>query len=165
MVRDSTNYLASVGSLAFVLVRSRTGTRSTEKVVNRLIRGAVQTGFFATLFALGDTLSFLFANNTALHGFFVYPIGRIYTNTLLDSLNSRKKLRRELSIGLTQELRIDTEGRSRNKMYNLSILDTMYYNEERRSREVVFARPTPPEIGDTDLDLLQQGASSSITKN
>ncbi|KAF9011000.1 hypothetical protein BDZ89DRAFT_500480 [Hymenopellis radicata] len=82
--------------LTFVLVRSKTGIRSTEKVLNRLIRGAIQTGFFATLFGLGHMLSFLCANDTSLHGFFVYPIGRIYTNTLLDSLNSRKKLRREL---------------------------------------------------------------------
>jgi len=79
--------------LSFVLARSRTGFRKTDTVVNRLIRGAIQTGLFAALFALADLFSFVLHKNTNLYAMFAYPIGRIYTNTLLDTLNSRIELK------------------------------------------------------------------------
>ncbi|KAF7360546.1 hypothetical protein MVEN_00785700 [Mycena venus] len=75
--------------LIFVLARSKTGFRRTDTIINRLIRGAVQTGLFASMFALGDLFSFVFASNTTFYAMFAYPIGRIYTNTLLDTLNAR----------------------------------------------------------------------------
>jgi len=79
--------------LSFVLMRSRTGFRKTDTVINRLIRGAIQTGLFASLFALADLFSFVLHKNTNLYAMFAYPIGRIYTNTLLDTLNSRIELK------------------------------------------------------------------------
>ncbi|KAH9486258.1 hypothetical protein JR316_0000322 [Psilocybe cubensis] len=79
--------------LTYVLARSRTGFRKTDTVVNRLIRGAIQTGLFASLFALADLFSFVLHRNTNLYAMFAYPIGRIYTNTLLDTLNSRAELK------------------------------------------------------------------------
>ncbi|KAF8910160.1 hypothetical protein CPB84DRAFT_1842802 [Gymnopilus junonius] len=79
--------------LSFVLFRSRTGFRKTDTVINRLIRGAIQTGLFASLFALADLCNFVLHKNTNLYAMFAYPIGRIYTNTLLDTLNSRIQLK------------------------------------------------------------------------
>jgi len=79
--------------LSFVLSRSRTGFRKTDTIINRLIRGAIQTGLFASIFALSDLFSFVFHRNTNLYAMFAYPIGRIYTNTLLDTLNSRIELK------------------------------------------------------------------------
>ncbi|KAF7344436.1 hypothetical protein MSAN_01924800 [Mycena sanguinolenta] len=75
--------------LSFVLSRSKTGFRRTDTIINRLIRGAIQTGLFAFVFALSDLISFRFAPNTTFYGLFAFPIGRIYTNTLLDTLNAR----------------------------------------------------------------------------
>lgn len=66
--------------LSFVLSRSRTGFRKTDTIINRLIRGAVQTGLFASIFALADLFTFLLHSNTNLYAMFAYPIGRIYTN-------------------------------------------------------------------------------------
>lgn len=68
------------GTLTFVLIRSRTGFTKTDTVVNRLIRGAVQTGLFAGIFSLGDLITFLRWPNTNFYGMFAIPIGRIYTN-------------------------------------------------------------------------------------
>jgi hypothetical protein len=79
--------------LSFALARSRTGFRKTDTIINRLIRGAIQTGFFVSLFALADLFSFVLHRNTNFYAFFAYPIGRIYTNTLLDTLNSRNELK------------------------------------------------------------------------
>ncbi|KAJ7314983.1 hypothetical protein DFH08DRAFT_894350 [Mycena albidolilacea] len=75
--------------LIFVLVHSKTGFRHTDTIINRLIRGAIQTGLFVSMFALGDMFSFIFAPHTSFYMMFAYPIGRIYTNTLLDTLNAR----------------------------------------------------------------------------
>jgi hypothetical protein len=80
-------------TLSFVLARSRTGFRKTDTIINRIIRGAVQTGLFASLFALADMFSFLLHRDTNLYAMFAFPLGRIYTNTLLDTLNARTALK------------------------------------------------------------------------
>ncbi|KAJ7485634.1 hypothetical protein FB451DRAFT_1432137 [Mycena latifolia] len=80
-------------SLITVLARWRTGFRRTDTIINRLIRGAVETGTFASAFALADLFSFVFYRKTNLYVMFAFPIGRIYTNTLLHTLNARAGLR------------------------------------------------------------------------
>jgi hypothetical protein len=66
--------------LSYILSRSRTGFRKTDTIINRLIRGAIQTGLFASLFALADLFSFVLLPGTNFYAMFAYPIGRIYTN-------------------------------------------------------------------------------------
>ncbi|KAK7039625.1 hypothetical protein R3P38DRAFT_2900801 [Favolaschia claudopus] len=80
------------GTLIFVLARSRTGFRHTDTIINQLIRGAIQTGLFVSMFALGDLLCFIFASDTTFYAMFAYPIGRINTLTLVDTLNTRMKI-------------------------------------------------------------------------
>lgn len=84
-------------SLTVILARSRTGFRKTDTVLNRLIRGSIQTGLFAGIFSIGDLVCFLTVPETNLYGMFAIPIGRIYTNTLLDTLLARDELRDQLS--------------------------------------------------------------------
>ncbi|KAH8830154.1 hypothetical protein DL96DRAFT_1591761 [Flagelloscypha sp. PMI_526] len=79
--------------LTFTFSQSRTGFSKTDTILNRLIRGAIQTGLFSSIFALADLFCFLFAGTTNLYAMFAFPIGRIYTNTLLDTLISRQKLK------------------------------------------------------------------------
>ncbi|KAF5313269.1 hypothetical protein D9619_002579 [Psilocybe cf. subviscida] len=79
--------------LIYAFARSKTGFRKTDSVINRLIRGSIQTGLFVSIFALGDLFTFTLHGNTNLYAMFAYPIGRIYTNTLLDTLNSRIALK------------------------------------------------------------------------
>ncbi|KAJ6459743.1 hypothetical protein C8R47DRAFT_1243442, partial [Mycena vitilis] len=81
--------LLITGILIYVLSRSKTGFRRTDTIINRLIRGAIQTGLFASMFALADLFSFIFAPNTSFYAMFAFPIGRIYTTTLLNTLNAR----------------------------------------------------------------------------
>jgi uncharacterized membrane protein len=79
--------------LTYAFIRSKTGFRKTDTVINRLIRGSIQTGLFVSIFALSDLFTFVLHGNTNLYAMFAYPIGRIYTNTLLDTLNSRIALK------------------------------------------------------------------------
>lgn len=54
-------------------------------MINRLIRGAIQTGFLVSLVALADLFSFLLHRNTYLYAMFTYPLGCIYTTVRLFS--------------------------------------------------------------------------------
>jgi len=91
--------------LIYTLKNARTGFHRTDTIINRLIRGAVQTGFFASIFALFDLFSFMLRRQTYLYAMFAYPIGRIYTNTLLDTLNCRNNLK-----GKGPTLDVESEG-------------------------------------------------------
>ncbi|KAJ7240584.1 hypothetical protein C8J57DRAFT_1371531 [Mycena rebaudengoi] len=88
----------TAASLITALLRSRTGFRRTDTIINRLVRGAIETGLFASAFALADLFSFVFFRDTNLYAMFAFPIGRIYTNTLLHTLNARAELKNMDSI-------------------------------------------------------------------
>ncbi|KAJ7933039.1 hypothetical protein B0H13DRAFT_2513009, partial [Mycena leptocephala] len=79
--------------------RSKTNFGKTDKVLNRLIRMAVQSGSFTALFALGTILSIRFSPRTNMTALFALPIGCIYTHTMMDHLVSREQLRSMLSSG------------------------------------------------------------------
>ncbi|KAJ6466311.1 hypothetical protein C8R45DRAFT_1172785 [Mycena sanguinolenta] len=68
--------------LTIALARSKTGFRTTDTIIDRLIGGAVRTGLFASIFALADLFSFLLHRNTNL-----------YAMTLLHTLNSRNSMK------------------------------------------------------------------------
>ncbi|KAI6013353.1 hypothetical protein BKA83DRAFT_4361102 [Pisolithus microcarpus] len=84
-------------TLSIILARAKTGLPTTDTVLRRLIRGAIQTGLFASIFSLGDLISFLLLPDANFYGMFAIPIGRIYSNTLLDTLLVREKLKMEMS--------------------------------------------------------------------
>ena len=73
-------HIQSPVTLVIVFSRLRTGFHKTDTVLNRLIRGAIQTGLFAGIFSIGDLITFVILPNTDLYAMFVVPIGRIYTN-------------------------------------------------------------------------------------
>ncbi|KAJ7463575.1 hypothetical protein FB451DRAFT_457146 [Mycena latifolia] len=79
--------------LTVIFSRSKTSFRRTDEVLNRLIRTAVQSGFFTAVFALGTLLLFRFSPGTQIFVLFALPIGRIYTHTMMDSLITREELR------------------------------------------------------------------------
>ncbi|KAI6165539.1 hypothetical protein EDD17DRAFT_171888 [Pisolithus thermaeus] len=84
-------------TLSIILARAQTGMPTTDTVLRRLIRGAIQTGLFASIFSLGDLITFLLLPDANFYGMFAIPIGRIYSNTLLDTLLVREKLKMEMS--------------------------------------------------------------------
>ncbi|KAJ7463582.1 hypothetical protein FB451DRAFT_1264958 [Mycena latifolia] len=79
--------------------RSKTSFGRMDEVLNRLIRTAIQSGFFTAVFALGSLFAFRFSPGTYMIGLFSIPIGRIYTHTMMDSLITREQLRSLISNG------------------------------------------------------------------
>ncbi|KAK0202914.1 hypothetical protein DFS33DRAFT_1385283 [Desarmillaria ectypa] len=66
----------------------KTGFRGSDELVDRIIRSTVQTCLITTVCALIDLLVYLL-DPTGLHLVFNFPLPKLYTNTLLSSLNSR----------------------------------------------------------------------------
>ncbi|KZO90130.1 hypothetical protein CALVIDRAFT_523162 [Calocera viscosa TUFC12733] len=76
-------------TLILTLNKERTGFKYTDSTINRLIRVAVETAAFATIFCVLDMTMFFAESGNNLHLAFALPMGRIYSNTLLATLNSR----------------------------------------------------------------------------
>ncbi|KAJ7633643.1 hypothetical protein DFH06DRAFT_1139977 [Mycena polygramma] len=88
------------GLLTWIFSKSKTSFKRTDKVLNRLIRTAIQSGSFtgySAVFALGTLFTFRFAPGTYMLAIFALPIGRIYTHTMMDHLIGRQELRAILS--------------------------------------------------------------------
>jgi len=84
-------------SLFYFLRRSKTGFKKTDNIIERLIRTAIETSSIGAIFCIIDVIVFTTRINTNLHFFFALPQGRIYTNTLMMTLNSRANLREEMN--------------------------------------------------------------------
>ncbi|KZV99154.1 hypothetical protein EXIGLDRAFT_762922 [Exidia glandulosa HHB12029] len=73
-------------SLTVILTRARTGFRKTDTIINRFIRGAVQTGLFGALVSIAIVVTFIRWPKTNVYGLFAMFHGRIYSNTLMETL-------------------------------------------------------------------------------
>ncbi|TFK80202.1 hypothetical protein K466DRAFT_605531 [Polyporus arcularius HHB13444] len=75
-------------ALVWHLRKHKTGFAATDDIVNRIIRLTVQTGLITAVCALVDLILFL-ATPAGLHLAFNLPLSKLYTNSLMSSLNSR----------------------------------------------------------------------------
>ncbi|KAB5592809.1 hypothetical protein CTheo_3729 [Ceratobasidium theobromae] len=86
------------GVLIWYLHTHRTGYSKTDDVITKLIRLTMQTGLIVTIWAAINLFLYLFlpeGNNVYL--FFQLPLCKLYTNTLMSTLNARVSLREELT--------------------------------------------------------------------
>ncbi|EGO02872.1 hypothetical protein SERLA73DRAFT_176319 [Serpula lacrymans var. lacrymans S7.3] len=77
-------------TLVWYLRAHRTGFASTDHLTGRIIRMTVQTGLLTTTCALGVVIAYLVSTNTTMHLAFGLPLSKLYTNSLMSSLNARK---------------------------------------------------------------------------
>lgn len=82
------------GALCTLLHLSRTGFRKSDTMINRLILFSVNTGVLTSVCALGSLISILVAGQTFIYIAFFFCIGRLYTNSLLATLNARESIRK-----------------------------------------------------------------------
>ncbi|KAF8999303.1 hypothetical protein BDQ17DRAFT_756729 [Cyathus striatus] len=81
------------GTLCVLLHRSRTGFERSDTMINKLILFAVNTGLLTSICACASLISITVAGETFLYIGFFFCIGRLYTNSLLATLNARKMIR------------------------------------------------------------------------
>ncbi|KAF9065861.1 hypothetical protein BDP27DRAFT_1450038 [Rhodocollybia butyracea] len=93
------NALAAAGDvliaaiLSFLLQGSKTGFRRSDSMLNTLTLYAVNTGMLTSLCAVASLISIVAAPNTFIYIAFFFCMGRLYTNSLLATLNARKAIR------------------------------------------------------------------------
>ncbi|KAF9043839.1 hypothetical protein BDZ89DRAFT_1008806 [Hymenopellis radicata] len=75
--------------LVWHLRGKKTGFEHTDYVVDKIIRMTVQTGLIRSLCAVVDLATFLALNN-GVHLIFNLPLCKLYTNSLMSSLNARE---------------------------------------------------------------------------
>jgi len=76
--------------LTWHLRKRKTGFAFTDDLINRLTRLTVQTGAITAVFAIIDLVTFLISNS-GLHLAFNFPLAKLYTNSLLSTLNARAR--------------------------------------------------------------------------
>ncbi|KAI0089205.1 hypothetical protein BDY19DRAFT_944691 [Irpex rosettiformis] len=76
-------------SLVWHLRKHKTGLIGTDDMVNRVIKLTVQTGMITTVCAIVDLVLFL-VTPAGLHLIFNLPLSKLYTNSLMSTLNSRR---------------------------------------------------------------------------
>ncbi|KAF7432827.1 hypothetical protein PC9H_004770 [Pleurotus ostreatus] len=93
------NVLAAAGdaliaaSLVFLLRRSRTGFKKSDTMISRLIVFTVNTGLFTSICAVMSLVSIIVWGNTLIYVAFYFSLGRLYSNSLLATLNARQEIR------------------------------------------------------------------------
>ncbi|GLB39333.1 putative expressed protein [Lyophyllum shimeji] len=95
--------------LVWVLSRSRTQFHRSNTIIDRLIRGSLQSGFLAGLFAMASLALFLSNPTAQYYALVAFSSPRVYSITLMDTLLVRHDLRAIIrgSMGSKQ---IDTTG-------------------------------------------------------
>uniref|UniRef100_A0A0W0FKW1 DUF6534 domain-containing protein n=2 Tax=Moniliophthora roreri TaxID=221103 RepID=A0A0W0FKW1_MONRR len=84
--------------LFFFLHRSRTGFKKSDTMISKLIMFSVSTGLLTSICAIASLLSILVWGDTLIYVAFYFSLGRLYSNSLLATLNARQSIR-----GLTDE--------------------------------------------------------------
>ena len=93
------NILAAAGDvsitaiLCWFLHKSRSSFQRSNIMIDKLIIFAVNTGFLTSLCAVASMISFLAAGGTFIYIAFFFCIGRLYTNSILATLNVRQVIR------------------------------------------------------------------------
>jgi len=80
--------------LSFLLHTSRSGFRKTDTIINRLIMFTVNTGVLTGVCAVLTLITNIAFPNTFIYMIFYILVARVYTNSLLATLNSRDSVRR-----------------------------------------------------------------------
>ncbi|KAG2013376.1 hypothetical protein CC2G_010295 [Coprinopsis cinerea AmutBmut pab1-1] len=120
------------GALFYFLQRSRTGFKKSDSMISRLILFTVSTGFLTSLCAIGSLVSILAWGQTLIYVAFYFSIGRLYSNSVLATLNARKSIRGlgedsdELSFSLQSFPKSGSRPLTSSRPTNISIkIDTM----------------------------------------
>jgi len=98
-ISKSINVLSAVAdvsiaaTLIFLLQQSRTGFKSSETVINRLIMFSVNTGLFTSITAIASLITITVWPATFIYITFYLLVPRLYINSLYATLNARNSLR------------------------------------------------------------------------
>ncbi|KAF9522503.1 hypothetical protein CPB83DRAFT_777022 [Crepidotus variabilis] len=76
----------------FLCQKHKSGYKRSDLMVNRIVRFTVQTGLMTVIFAILN-LVFYLADPSGIHLLFNFPIPKLYSNSVMSGLNSRRAWR------------------------------------------------------------------------
>ncbi|KAF4586523.1 hypothetical protein EYR38_010802 [Pleurotus pulmonarius] len=76
-------------SLVYSLRKRKTGIKSTDDAIDRIVRLTIQTGMITAIFAASDVILYTTSKETGLNFIFDFPLSKLYTNSLVSTLNAR----------------------------------------------------------------------------
>ncbi|KIP01529.1 hypothetical protein PHLGIDRAFT_131227 [Phlebiopsis gigantea 11061_1 CR5-6] len=85
-------------TLSVYLSRHKTGFQKTDTVVNKIIRSTVQNGLLTASFTIAHIVCYL-SLSSGIHMIFNYGVVKLYTNSIMSSLNARGVWQNTLSKG------------------------------------------------------------------
>jgi len=85
-------------TLIYSLSRKRSHDRSTNVVLGKIMKLALQTGMITTIFTLADAIAIYVSPQTAISFAFDFPVPKLYSNALLSTLNARSRLSRMVQL-------------------------------------------------------------------
>jgi len=85
-------------SLSWTLYRWKTGMKATDDRVSKIVRLTMQTGLLTTIFALLDLIISLTVHRVLLNFAWDLALSKLYTNSLLSTLNARNKWNNDLVV-------------------------------------------------------------------
>lgn len=88
LAAESVGDLLITSILVWYLRKHKTGFKSSDLMIDRIIRLTVQTGLITSLVATLDLIFFL-DDPAGTHLIFNFPLCKLYTNSLMSSLNAR----------------------------------------------------------------------------
>ncbi|KAJ7091386.1 hypothetical protein B0H15DRAFT_835807 [Mycena belliarum] len=107
-----TDVLISV-VLVVLLQSVKTGFKRSTDLINRLMVFTFNTGLPTSICALIATICIAAFPNTFLYIFFFLLLGRLYTNSLLVTLNSREYIKSSSQAGSREQYSLENSGRPR----------------------------------------------------
>ncbi|KAH9013159.1 hypothetical protein EDB83DRAFT_299513 [Lactarius deliciosus] len=85
------------GSMCWFLYHKRTGFARTDSVIMTLMTYSVHSGLLTSVLACAVLISFTVAPSAKYSDIFLWPMGKLYANSLLAMLNSRDYIRERSS--------------------------------------------------------------------
>ncbi|KAG7086274.1 hypothetical protein E1B28_002239 [Marasmius oreades] len=77
------------GAMVLSLIRRKSSFQATNNQIDRILRLTVQTGTLTAVAALADSILFLILPHTTLFFIWDLSLSKLYTNSILSSLNAR----------------------------------------------------------------------------
>ncbi|KDR82550.1 hypothetical protein GALMADRAFT_830088 [Galerina marginata CBS 339.88] len=108
------------------LIRSKTGFERSDMLIDKIIRITIQTGLVTAIVATINLLVYLL-NPTGLHLLFNFPLAKLYSNSLMSTLNSRgiwMTGRSGLSTGKDAEENTISMNNMKSKAYHSELVTT-----------------------------------------
>ncbi|KAE9397175.1 hypothetical protein BT96DRAFT_996014 [Gymnopus androsaceus JB14] len=96
LISSATADIVIAVSLVVYLVKNKGNFKATDTVIDRIIRVTVQTGALTSIAAISDCLTFVLDSHSTLQFIWDLPLAKLYTISLLSSLNARAQWQRML---------------------------------------------------------------------